>query len=88
MLPAYLTMSIKMVRYETGERDGFVFLTFVEDVGTLVPNRWIEQFPEWQDQWGKFMEGQSCCPAGFYVKEVKRFLNIKLKDLENEKETE
>jgi hypothetical protein len=70
--------------YEEGGRQGFVFLTFVEDVGMVIPNRWIDQFPDWQDQWGKFMEGQSCCLAGFYVRDVERFLNIKRKELENE----
>jgi hypothetical protein len=71
--------------YEEGGRQGFVFLIFVEDVGMLVSNEWIEQYPDWKDQWGKFMEGQTCCPPGFYVRDVNRFLNIKLKELGNEK---
>jgi len=74
--------------YESGERSGFVFLEYVEDVGTLVPNNWIEQFPDWREHWGKFMDGQSCSPAGFYTRDVNRFLNIKLGELENEQETE
>ena len=70
--------------YESGEREGFIYLHYVDDVGMLVSRDWIKQFPEWEDHWGKFMDGQSCSPAGFYTRDVNRFLNIKYREQENE----
>lgn len=57
--------------------EDFFFMEYYEGVGMVVPSAWlVVRMPEYQEKWEQFMEGQSCCMAGFYHRDVLRFLTI------------
>ena len=61
--------------YEEGQREHFRFLNYVEGDGMYVPLNWIDRFPEWEDQWNTFMNGQTMCGHGFFHRDVRHFLS-------------
>jgi hypothetical protein len=47
----------------------------VPDAGLCWPFKWLNNAEDYiQDRWSKFMDGQTYCDAGFYERDVRRFL--------------
>lgn len=74
--PVRATIEKDLSRYEAGERGGFRFMEYVPDEGMYVPHNWIKNFPEWEEKWNKFMDGQTVCMAGVFYRDVQRFLGV------------
>ena len=85
----WVKLAVEMIReeiehdlqvFESDERseDGkYLFLLYYRDVGVVAPFDWLKpRLAEYQDKWEKFMEGQTFCMAGFYIRDVCRFLDI------------
>lgn len=79
-----ITLQIEMLR-ERFRHDIHYYLTdnipslldakWHPEVGLCWPLTWLEHVDEFiQDRWRKFMEGQTFCEAGFYERDVRRFL--------------
>jgi hypothetical protein len=67
--------------YEDGcalENCGWVLRGHPE-VGTIVPLNWLEDYPDLQDAWAKYIEGRAFLPSGFYVTDVRHFLSSKIR---------
>ncbi len=78
-------LAVEMIREEIEHdlevyEDGggkYLFLDCYEEIGVLAPFDWLNpRLSEYQGKWEKFMEGQTVCVVGFYVRDVERFLNI------------
>ena len=63
--------------YEEDKGGKYLFLVYHKDVGMTAPFDWLNpRLSDYQDKWEKFMEGQTYCMGGFYVRDVLRFLII------------
>ena len=60
--------------YEAGGFD-FEFMIWYTSVGMVIPHQWIDAFPDWLEDWNKFMNGQTVCVAGVYHRDLLNFLN-------------
>jgi hypothetical protein len=49
------------------------------EVGVVAPLNWLDPYPEAQEPWGKFMEGRSFVPSGYYLTDVRQFLASKIR---------
>jgi hypothetical protein len=54
----------------------YVFLVWYDSIGMVVPFEWIDSYPDWKEEYEKFMDGQTVCGGGVYHRDVLRFLNI------------
>lgn len=71
----WIDADLKLFDQEKFDQMGF--LVYIKDVGAVAPNGWVKlYFSDHLETWSKFMNGQSCCPAGYYLRDVERFLNI------------
>ena len=65
-----------LIEYEAGIRDDFELMVECPSIGLVVPHNWIDDYPDWHDEWHEFMHGQTVCGPGVYYPDVMRFLNI------------
>jgi len=54
----------------------FEFMVWYNSVGMVIPHKWIDAFPDWLEEYEKFMDGQTVCGGGVYHRDVLHFLNI------------
>jgi hypothetical protein len=71
-------------RYDEGEREVFLLLKYVPEVGMVVPFNWVDNFPDWREKFEKFMYGQTVCHAGIYPGDVSKFLRILRREIEKQ----
>lgn len=51
-----------------------------EASGYYMPLNWVDKYAQgFEDAWTKFMNGQTYCEYGFYLRDVTRFLRSKVK---------
>ena len=89
-------LAVEMIRdeiehdLEVYEEGGgkYLFLLYYKDIGVVAPFDWLEpSLKEYKDKWGKFMEGQTFCMGGFYIRDVQRFLDIIEREVNRDSDT-
>jgi hypothetical protein len=57
------------------------FARDIEGIGLCWPLDWFDNVePEIKDKWNKFMDGQTFCSAGFYERDIRRFIYGVMRD--------